>query len=199
MSARSFALIVLMALGEAGLLAFAALADVSPQYRAYYIDRTTGCLPRQVSGEYVLGTRLLLAEDQPQRAFDNIAICGFAHSEPGGAWLRGPEARLRVALGPAPPADLVFEMEARGAIDRTWKRQQATVSVNGTVVGVFDYPDGEFRTLSVKVPGLLLEGGGMIDIDLTMTDTRPADTPKAKSDSRRFSLFVKSVRLAPVQ
>lgn len=188
-----------MALGEAGLLAFAASADVSPQYRAYYIDRTTGCLPRQVSGEYVLGTRLLLAEDQPQRAFDNIAICGFAHSESGGAWLRGPEARLRVALGPAPPADLVFEMEARGAIDRTWRRQQASVSVNGTVVGVFDYPDGEFRTLSVKVPGLLLESGGLIDIDLTMTDTRPPNTPKTKSDSRRFSLFVKSVRLAPLQ
>lgn len=199
MSARSFALVVLMALGEAGLLAFAASADVSPQYRAYYIDRTTGCLPRQVSGEYVLGTRLLLAEDQPQRAFDNIGICGFAHSEPGGAWLRGPEARLRFALGPASVADLVFEMEARGAIDRTWKRQQASVSVNGTVVGMFDYPDGEFRTQMLTIPARMLESGGLVDIDLTMIDTRPADTLKGKSDSRRFSLFVKSVRLAPLQ
>lgn len=192
---RSFALVLVLALGEAALLAFAATPDVSLDYRAYYIDRTTGCLPRQVSGEYVLGTKVLLAEDQPQQAFDNIAICGFAHSEPGGAWLRGPEARLRMLQKVANTGDLVFDMEARGAIDGTWKRQQANIFVNGTRVGTFDYSDGEFNTQSVKIPAQLLRNAGSIDIHLTMTDTRPAGTPRAKKDSRRFSLFVRSVRL----
>lgn len=199
MSRLSFALVLVLALGEGALLAFAATPDVSPDYRAYYIDRTTGCLPRQVSGEYVLDTKVLLAEDQPQRAFNNIAICGFAHSEPGGAWLRGPEARLRMLQEEANPGDLVFDVEARGAIDGTWRRQQANVFVNGTQVGTFDYSDGEFNTQSVKIPARLLRKAGSIDIYLTMTDTRPADAPRAKRDSRRFSLFVRSVRLRVLQ
>ena len=54
----AYALAALLALTELAVLWQALHPAVSADYRAYYIDRTTTCLPQPVTGDYVLGKEL---------------------------------------------------------------------------------------------------------------------------------------------
>jgi hypothetical protein len=191
--------IALVGLTELGLLAFAASADVPADYRAYYIDRTTGCLPQPVSGEYRLGATLSLSGSQPQAPLEAVMVCGFGDPEPDGAWLRGPEARLHFGRTPEMSSDLSLEIDGRGATNKAWPRQHATVTVNGEPVGELDYPDGDWRVQSVVIPRHLVTQSATLDIVITMTDTRAPGSVTSKRDARRFSVFVRSLRLSSAQ
>jgi hypothetical protein len=191
-----FAGVIALGLAELGLGAFAATSDVGPEYRAYYIDRTTGCLPREVPGTYTLGTTLPLFSTAPHQDFDNILVCGFENSRSDGTWMRGAEGRLRFALGDGPRQDLELRLEVLVPITPRWPSQRLTVLANGQQVGVVTFGDKSAHTVTVSIPkSVPLTSAGLLEVDLGMV--RLPEAAPEKKDSRRHSLMVRSLWLGP--
>ena len=105
---RWSALAALLMVGYAGLLWLAAHPDVSPAYRAYYIDRTSDMPP-----SWDLLRRPPVLEPGASYAFDapQILRAGWSTPEPAHVWTLGPYADLLVSLpeGLSPGAQLVLE------------------------------------------------------------------------------------------
>lgn len=191
----AFAGIVALGLAELALGAFAATTDVGPEYRAYYIDRTTGCLPREVPGTYALGTTVEPQSGKPRRAFDDILVCGFENSIPEGTWLRGIEGRLRFTLDDGAPGDLVLRLDASARVTPSF-RQQLTVFANGQPVGIVTFDDKDPHQVEFLIPASArAAASGRLDIALRM-QRLPHVEPTSK-DSRLHSLLVGSIWLGP--
>lgn len=188
-----FAGILALGLAELGLIAFAATPDVGPQYRAYYIDRSTGCLPREVPGTYDLGTTLTPVSTAPPEPFDDILVCGFGTSEPGGTWMMGREARFRFAIE-GTQTDLELNLRAIAPIAPRGPDQRLAVVANGHDVGEVLFDNAELRDITIRIPrSVPLTVRGMLELELNMI----YPTPLAPGDSRRLAMLVTSLRLAP--
>jgi hypothetical protein len=188
----AFTAIVALGLAQLGLMAFAAVPDVGPQYRAYYIDRTTGCLPREVPGTYELDSTLLPVSKAPPQPFDDILVCGFEASEPGGTWMRGREAWFRFAIE-GPRTDLQLKLRAIPLVDPRNPHQRLTVAANGQDIGEVLFDGPELRDLAFAIPASIpLTTRGTLEIQLSME----FPTPLTPQESRRYAMLLTSLQLA---
>jgi hypothetical protein len=192
-----FAGIVAFGLAEIGIGTLAATTtDVGSEYRAFFIDASTGCLPRKVSGNYTLGTTLILDSGQPVQPFEDVLVCGFENPMVDGTWLRGAEGRLRFALGHAPATDLELRLTGYALVSSRWPRQQLTVLANGHEVGVAMFEGKVLHDIAVTIPkSVPLTSGGLLELELRMLRL-PYEAPE-KKDSRRPSLMINSLWLGP--
>ena len=77
--------------------------DVPPDYRAYYIEKTTTCLNQPVAGTYSLGTTIDFTPDGREAA-KLLRVCGWEGPTGDGNHAVGTSARLRfVYAEPAAP------------------------------------------------------------------------------------------------
>lgn len=191
-----FAGIVALGLAELGLGAFAATSDVGPEYRAYYIDRTTGCLPRDVPGTYPLGTSLELVSSRPRTGFDHILVCGFEKPVESGTWMRGAEGRLRFDLGDSQRTDLMLKLNASALVNSRFPSQRLSILANGQLIGAVTFDDKQQRGIQFLIPkSVPLTASGSLEIELRM-QRLPYAEPRAK-DSRLHSLLLRSLWLGP--
>ena len=73
-------LIVLLGLFEFGVFWLAINPNVTDDYRAYYIDRTASCFPREdkvADGSYTLGRPITFVPGRNGHQRDNLRWCGF--------------------------------------------------------------------------------------------------------------------------
>src|ERR1700712_863263 len=70
-------LVVLLALFDLGVLYLVLNPNVSPGYRAYYIDRSASCFPRLTTGYYPMGAPVSFVPDRNGYQRDSIRWCGF--------------------------------------------------------------------------------------------------------------------------
>ncbi|PXA98852.1 hypothetical protein DMC47_06575, partial [Nostoc sp. 3335mG] len=91
-----YALAALLALFELAVLWQALHPDVSDEYRAYYIDQTTTCLPQPVTGEYTLGTVLNFRSGGDNTR--ELRPCGWDGPAGDGMHSIGETSRLRFAV-----------------------------------------------------------------------------------------------------
>ncbi|MDB5473819.1 MAG: hypothetical protein JWP99_1122, partial [Devosia sp.] len=73
----SYGLAALLALVELGVLWQAVHPQVSDAYRAYYITRTTTCLPQPVSASYALGSTVDFTSSGDVQAARELLPCGW--------------------------------------------------------------------------------------------------------------------------
>lgn len=121
-----------LALGELAVLALALSPDVDAAYRAYYLDRTTTCLDRNVSGDYALGATVSFRPDGAE-AMKDIRVCGLDGPVDDGTHSVGRSSRLRIVATSAAPLTLRLTFDRAGAAAGT--TQRVRVVADGATAG----------------------------------------------------------------
>lgn len=169
---------------------------VTPDYRAYFIDHTSGCWPHKVSGAYEAGTSVSFARDTPELAA--ISVCGWKLPDGAGSWATGPEALLKFTFPPAGDA-LMLTIRARAYADFGERHQRVLVAAGDKVLGALEFGSDAFQTKQVTIPKAIAQTSASgLEIKLGLPE---APTPEQRQllpvDSRR-GLYVVAVQLADV-
>lgn len=165
-------------------------------YRAYYIDRSTTCLPQPVTGAYQLGRWVSFRSDGA-RFTRELRPCGWEGPVGDGTHSVGETSRLRFAVGPiAAPLELALEMVA---VDLPGPpRQRVRVSANGVFVGEAGVRPGEPHLATFQIPAAALGKTGVLDIALDFPDAIPPSPGISNTRKRAIKLLSARVSVANV-
>ena len=180
----AYALAAGLALFELAVLWQALHPAVPDHYRAYYIDKTTTCLPQPVTGDYALGTELdfRVGGDNTRE----LRPCGWDGPAGDGMHSIGQTSRLRFAVDHGTDLDLMLELT--GVTLPGPAQQRVIVSVNGSEIGKLAVTPGKTERFSLAVPASLLGDTGFIEVAL--------DYPDAISPGKRVAnTYWRSVKL----
>jgi hypothetical protein len=185
----TYALAALLALFELAVLWQALHPQVSADYRAYYIDRTTTCLPQIVTGQYTLGTELDFRAGGDETR--ELLPCGWTGPAGDGLHSVGTSSRLRFAI--ATPQDLTLMLELTGTALEGPPQQRVVISSGDTQIGeVLVTPDQTERfTLNVPASAIV---DGYLDLLLSYPD---AINPGRIADTYWRSVKLTAARLGP--
>lgn len=185
----------ILVLSELVVLAFALSPDVSPAYRARYIDGTSDCWQFPVSGEYELGTTMYATLANMSPGLRELMRCGWLETEPSGTWSRGSEAELRFQLE-GERQDLVLELVLAPFAAEFGLTQRVMVSAGEQELGRFTLHSQPVTRHRISVPATVpVSEDGKLDIQLNLPD---AATPKSvgiNNDPRRLAIRLVAVRL----
>jgi hypothetical protein len=146
-----FGLIGLLAAGELAVAWLALHPHVDANYRAYYIDQTTTCLNKPVTGEYTLGSTVSFMPDD-QVGARHLRVCGWAGPGGDGTHSVGTSSRLRFAI-PPPDSNLILQLWATAVVAPDGRDQQVILlSSTGARLGEAAIPSGATRVLEFTVP-----------------------------------------------
>ncbi len=149
---------------------------VPDDYRAYYIDHTTTCLPQAMTGAYAMGTTLNFRSGGDDTK--EMLPCGWEGPSGEGMHALGESARLRFAVTDAAgPMTLTLQMTAvdmDGMAD-----QRVMVSANGVPIGTITIARAQSVTVPFAIPAGIATETGLLDIALDFPDA-------VRSPPRRF-------------
>lgn len=190
-----YGLAVVVAGFELGTLWLALHPDVDANYRAYYIDHTTTCLNRDVSGHYRLGQ--LISFLPPGEAARAIRVCGFEGPAGDGTHSVGETSRLRFTFSaPAPKSGLVLTLEMSAIATPDNVDQHVVLRANTMNFGDIDVRAATTGIYQVKVPFAALGmGGHQLDLILAYPDAVLPNPDDPVTRKRAIKLI--SVRLGP--
>lgn len=187
----TYGLAALLVLIQAAIFIAALYPAVTPDYRAYYIDRSTDCYPLPVAGTYRLGDRVSFgAAAEGKRA--SLTRCGWRDPEAQGSWSDGDRSMLRFAVEPQ-PTDLVLELNARPYLDPETPSQRIEVAANGCPLETLELTDKGPTTHRVVIPSDVVGTTGWLDLTFTYPDARPLTA--AGSGKRFYALFLYDLTL----
>ncbi|MET0437764.1 MAG: hypothetical protein ABW043_09750 [Devosia sp.] len=180
----AYALAAILALFELAILWQGLHPNVSDDYRAYYIDRTTTCLPQPVTGKYVLGTELNFRSEGDETR--ELRPCGWTGPAGDGTHSVGQLSRLRFATSETRPLTLMLELT--GVTLPGPAQQRVIVSANDQEIGEIAVTPDKTERFTISIPASALDGDGFVDIKL--------DYPDAISPGKRVSnTYWRSVKL----
>lgn len=187
-------LFVAVALADLGLAALALSPNVSADYAAFFITRTSDCLLRPVDGQPGDLLASLTTADNDGR---HVVACGMGGAEPDGTWTVGRHAAL---LLPAPPAgDVALVLHLTGTfLPRAGAVQRLAIAANGVPIGevVIDKPDAQ--DLTFAIPATARTGSGPVMIDLQLPDaSAPRNWPGQGQDSRVLGIRLRAAGILP--
>lgn len=180
----AYALAALLALFELAVLWQALHPNVSADYRAYYIDRTTTCLPQPVTGDYALGTELDFRSGGDNTR--ETRPCGWDGPAGDGMHSIGETSRLRLAIGRR--QNLTLMLELTGVTLPGPAQQRVVISVDGKKLREIAVTPDKTERFTIPVPIDALDEDGFADIAL--------DYPDAISPGKRVAnTYWRSVKL----
>ncbi|QQR39569.1 hypothetical protein [Devosia rhizoryzae] len=184
----TYALAGLLAITELVVLWDAIHPNVSDDFRAYYIDHTTTCLPQPVTGNYTIGTELNFRSGGPDTR--ELRPCGWEGPAGDGMHSIGQSSRLRFAI--SEPQDLTLMLELTGVTLPGPPAQRVHVSANGTALGEIEVPSGETERFTFDVPAALASAR-FIDILLDFPDAISPRTGVSNTQWRSVKLTAASL------
>ncbi|WP_056312148.1 hypothetical protein [Devosia sp. Root685] len=180
----AYAFAAIIALVELTILWQGLHPSVSADYRAYYIDRTTTCLPQPVTGEYVLGAELDFRSDGDETR--ELRPCGWTGTAGDGAHSVGETSRLRFAV--SAPGALTLMLELTGVTLPGPAQQRVLISANGKEIGEIAVTPDKTERFAISIPASARDDDGFVDIKL--------DYPDAISPGKRVAnTYWRSVKL----
>ena len=180
----AYALAAILALFELAVLWQALHPNVSADYRAYYIDRTTTCLPQPVTGEYVLGTELNFRSEGDETR--ELRPCGWTGPAGDGTHSVGETSRLRFAVDAKGPLTLMLELT--GVTLPGPAQQRVLISANGHDIGEVAVTPDLTERFVISIPASALDDDGFVDLKF--------DYPDAISPGKRVSnTYWRSIKL----
>lgn len=181
----AYALAALIALFELAILWQALHPNVSDDYRAYYIDKTTTCLPQPVAADYTLGTELDFRSGGDDTR--ELRPCGWDGPAGDGMHSIGQTSRLRFEVGP--PQNLTLSMELTGVTLPGPAQQRVLVSANGVDLQELLVTPGKTERFTIAIPAEAVGDSGYLDLKF--------DYPDAISPGNRISnTYWRSVKLS---
>lgn len=185
----AYALVAIVALFELGVMWLMLHPDVPPDYRAYYIDKTTTCLNQPVAGTYALGATVLFTPEGRDAA-KLIKVCGWEGPVGDGTHAVGTSARLRFAyVEPATALTLQLRMVAIRKAGHP--SQRVEIVANGDLVDTVTVTPDAPQDFSVTVPAV----SGDIDLELRFPDA--VQMGPTDPDNRHRSIKLLSAALRP--
>jgi hypothetical protein len=193
MAAWKWALAGVVALGEMAVLALALAPEVSADYRAYYLDRSTACWPRPTTGDYVLGQQLSFRDDS---AAGNT-VCGWLEPFDAGTYSTGDRARLRFDFA-VPDGGLMLGLVARGYVGPARLQQRVVVSANGQALGeiIFDSPDAAYHALAIPAEVAALDAEG-VTLQFDFPDAISPRDMGVNEDTRKLGILLETLSVLP--
>ncbi|MBO9590069.1 hypothetical protein [Devosia sp.] len=180
----AYALAAILALFELAVLWQAIHPNVSDNYRAYYIDRTTTCLQQPVTGEYVLGTELNFRSEGDETR--ELRPCGWTGPAGDGTHSVGETSRLRFAIDAKGPLTLMLELTGVGLPGPA--QQRVLISANDHDIGEIAVTPDKTERFAISIPASALDDDGFVDLKF--------DYPDAISPGKRVSnTYWRSIKL----
>lgn len=181
----------IVALFELGVVWLMLHPNVPPDYRAYYIDKTTTCLNQPVSGSYKLGTTVRFTPEDKDAA-KLIRVCGLEGPTGDGNHAVGTSARLRFVY--AEPATALTLQLAMVAIQKAGAivPQRVEIVANGTLLDTvsLNAPTPQQFALPLVAPA-----DGKLELELRFPDAVPMGP--TDPDNRLRSIKLISAALLP--
>lgn len=190
-AALLYALTALVALAELAVFALALTPDVHPVYRAFFIDKTTTCLEKPVSGAYAPGTTLSFRPDGGKAA-EAIKLCGWSGPVGDGTHSIGTSSRFRIALPPDAGALGLTLAMTTGRV----APQRVVVSANGVTLGEMTVDSPAVPTQATfELPAAVVAASATLDIAFGYPDAFLPGPRANEIYSRAVKLL--TFRLAP--
>lgn len=187
----AYLLVGLLALFELVVLWLMLHPNVTPDYRAYYIDKTTTCLNQPVIGTYTLGT-VVPFTPEGRDAAKLIRVCGWERPTGDGTHTVGTSARLRFAYAePANGLTLKLSMVPVQK-DGQLTTQRVEIVANGTLLDTvtLDAPTPQDVSLPIPAPA-----DGKLELELRFPDA--VQMGPTDPDNRLRSIKLLSAALLP--
>lgn len=185
----------LAAVFEIGVLWLALNPNPHPDYRAYYIDKTTTCLNQPRVGPYVLGDTISFTSENYGPGKE-MRVCGWEGPAGDGTHAVGTTSRLRLGFK-AVQAPLLLSLEITAVDKGPSASQRVVLYGNGIRFGLVEIAKGTTQTVEAVVPREVLDANpGVLDLTFGYADAfrvNPGD-----SEGRMRSIKLKSLRLGPM-
>jgi hypothetical protein len=168
--------------------------QVPPDYRAYYIDKSTTCLNQPVSGDYVPGSTVSFLSAGNEQA-KPLRVCGWTGPAGDGTHAVGQTSRLRFALAPDTSGPLTLALDLVAVEREGYPSQRVAISVNGTALQTVTAMAGVPLAVELVIPGdVVAAHPDSLELVLDYPDAiamSPSD-----SNTRMRSIKLLSARLA---
>jgi hypothetical protein len=162
----AYALAAGLALLELFVLWQALHPNVPDAYRAYYIDRTTTCLPQRVTGAYALGTPLDFRSGGDETR--ELRPCGWDGPAGDGVHSIGESSRLEFQVGQARP--LVLTLELAAVTLPGPPQQRVLLSANGMALGELLVTPDQPERFTIDIPAEAIDTQGRLALVLDYPD-----------------------------
>ena len=190
----AFVIVAVAIAFELSVVWFMLHPQVSPDYRAYYIAKTTTCLNQPVPGTYIIGTTVSFRSDGRESAMP-LRVCGWEGPAGDGTHAVGESSRLRFALPDAASGQLQLTLEVVAVEREGHPSQRIVLEANGVPLGTATAMAGTPLTLDVPVPQEAL-AGEQDALDIVMSFPDAIRMSPADSNTRYRSIKLISARLA---
>jgi hypothetical protein len=191
----AYGLVAALALAEAAILWLALHPEVHPDYRAFYIDRSTTCLNKEVAGTYRLGETVSFRPDGAKQAAP-LKVCGWTGAAGNGTHSRGHTSLLRIALADPPPPDGFTATVELAPVTRPGSgHREVLISVNAVQVHRVTLPTPEPREVVFHIPPFAVEGSDRLDIRFDYPN--PLSTGPMASNTFDRAMRLSSLRIEP--
>ncbi|HWA20508.1 MAG TPA: hypothetical protein VG757_16100 [Devosia sp.] len=192
-------LIVLFGAFELVVLWLALHPNVADDYRAYYIDRTASCFPREDSvadGSYLLGNPISFVPDRNGHLRDNLRWCGFMPPNNSGIRSFGDYGILRLRF-PVPNEDLLLTFASFANASAKDPPREVSVVVNGQRIDSVIYTDAKRINGVMVIPAEVAKSNpdGGLDIRFEVPRIGP---PGTNSEPVTLQLRLEALRVLPV-
>lgn len=168
--------------------------DVPPDYRAYYIDKTTTCLNQPVAGTYTLGT-VVDFTDKGRAVARPLRVCGWEGPAGDGNHAVGTTARLRFVY-PEPATALMLNLKLTAVNTDRQPTQRVVVRANGEEIGTLTVTGDPPQDFSLPIPAVLTSAAtGHLELEFAFPDA--VRVGKTDPDNRRRSIKLVSAALIP--
>jgi hypothetical protein len=201
---RAWHIVFIVLFGAFELVVFwlATHPNVPDDYRAYYIDRTSSCFPREdkvANGLYALGTPISFVPDRNGHTDDNLRWCGFiaaTKQSPFGIKTFGDYGVLKLRFA-VPDEDLLLTFAALSNASAKDPPREVKVIANGQGVGSVIFDDAKRVNGSMIIPAAIAKANPAGGIDLKFEVPR-IGPPGTNSEPVTLQLRLQAVRLVPV-
>ena len=169
-----YVLAALLAGAEIVVLGLALNPRVHPDYRAYYIDRTTTCLNRDRVGSFSLGEtvsfRYLARQPERMKRAEGMKVCGWTGPVGEGTHSLGKTSRLRVKVTGV-QGGLAATLEMAPVLRPPQTAQRVIISANGVRVYEATLTGDAPQQVSIAIPQAVLADAGLLDIAFDYPDS----------------------------
>ncbi len=194
LSLGGYALVAALAGSETVILALALNPDVHPDYRAFYIDRTTTCLNRDTIGSYTPGQTISFRRDGRKQAA-SIKVCGWSGPAGDGTHSLGETSWLRLKLPPLGHG-LKATLQMAAVVRPPQITQRVVISVNGIRAHEATLSGEEPQTVSFIIPHTALADAKPLEIAFDYLDA--ISPTQAASNIYKRAIKLVSFRLDPL-
>jgi hypothetical protein len=169
-----YTLAALLAGAELVVLGLALNPRVHPDYRAFYIDRTTTCLNRDLIGSFSLGEtvsfRYLGLEPEQMKRAEGMKVCGWSGLAGDGTHSLGQTSRLRVNVAGV-RGRLTATLEMVPVLRPPQAAQRVIISANGVRVHEATLTGNAPQEVSFAIPQAVLADAEMLDMAFDFPDS----------------------------